>query len=219
MELLTSAGRSLGVVLRRRLTTRIEGTAAEPSKPGVIVLTPELDVLSTTESAHEWIDALPAAGMFATWDMLPAAVYPVATLARSRDSAAGAHALERAVDGRWLMIEAAPLEGDGAGYVAVTLRNATPKETFDILARAHALTRRERDVVTAVCAGLDTNAITQQLLISRHTVQDHLKSIFEKIGVHSRRELLTTFNAPRTLAHRSGLLLDHGAVFWSEDVA
>lgn len=196
LELLTSAGRSLGVVLRRRLTTRIEGTTAEPSKPGVIVLTPDLDVLSTTESAHEWIDALPAAGMFATWDMLPAAVYPVATLARSRDSAAGAHALERAVDGRWLMIEAAPLEGDGAGYVAVTLRNATPKETFDILARAHALTRRERDVVTAVCAGLDTNAITQQLLISRHTVQDHLKSIFEKIGVHSRRELLATFNAP-----------------------
>ena len=107
--------------------------------------------------------------MFATWDMLPAAVYPVATLARLRDSAAGAHALERAVDGRWLMLEAAPLEGDGAGYVAVTLRNATPKETFDILARAHALTRRERDVVTAVCAGLDTSAITQQLLISRHT--------------------------------------------------
>ena len=119
-----------------------------------------------------------------------------ATLARLRDSAAGAHALERAVDGRWLMIEAAPLEGDGAGYVAVTLRNATPKETFDRLARADALTRRERDVVTAVCAGLDTSAITQQLLISRHTVQDHLKSIFEKIGIHSRRELLATFNAP-----------------------
>ena len=58
-----------------------------------------------------------------------------------------------------------------------------------------AVTRRERDVVTAVCAGLDTNTITQQLLISRHTVQDHLKSIFEKIGVHSRRELLATFNA------------------------
>ena len=57
-------------------------------------------------------------------------------------------------------------------------------------------TRRERDVVTAICAGLDTNTITQQLLISRHTVQDHLKSIFEKIGIHSRRELLATFNAP-----------------------
>jgi DNA-binding NarL/FixJ family response regulator len=140
------------------------------------------------------MDALPAAALFDAWGILPAEVYPLAALARSRNPATGARALERAVDGRWVMIEAARLEGDD-GKIAVTLRDAGPTETFDLLCRAYALTQRERDIVRAVLAGLDTRGITERLFISRHTVQDHLKSVFEKTGVHSRRELLTTFNA------------------------
>jgi len=100
------------------------------------------------------------------------------------------------VDGRWLAVEAASLEGDGTGKIAVTLRAAAPAETFGLLCRAHALTHRERDVVAALVAGLDTRAVTERLVISRYTVQDHLKSVFEKVGVRSRRELLTTFSAP-----------------------
>ncbi len=101
----------------------------------------------------------------------------------------------RAVDGRWVMIEAAPLEGEGDGKIAVTLRSATANETFDLLCRAYALSHREREVVAALVAGLDTRAVTQRLFISHHTVQDHLKSVFDKIGIHSRRELLATFSA------------------------
>jgi DNA-binding CsgD family transcriptional regulator len=127
--------------------------------------------------------------------ILPAIVYPVATRARS-GAVTGAHALERGVDGRWVMIEAAPLEGDGPAKIAVTLRAAAPAETFDLLCRAHALTHRERDIVKALVAGLDTRAVTERLVISRHTVQDHLKSVFLKVGVRSRRELLATFSAP-----------------------
>jgi DNA-binding CsgD family transcriptional regulator len=82
-----------------------------------------------------------------------------------------------------------------AGDVAVTFRGATPAETFVILCRAYALTRRERDIVRTVTFGLDTRAIEERLFISRHTVQDHLKSIFDKTGVRSRRELLATFNS------------------------
>lgn len=194
LDLLASVGSSLGSALRRTMYAS-NGGVAEPSPPGVIVLDPELSLVSWTPGARAWIDALPSARLFARFGMLPSVVYPAATLARGR-SLAEAHALLRTVDGRWVMIEAAPLEGQGEGEVAVTLRAATATETFDLLCRAYALTRREREVVAALVAGLDTRAVTQRLFISRHTVQDHLKSVFEKIGIHSRRELLATFSAP-----------------------
>jgi DNA-binding CsgD family transcriptional regulator len=88
-----------------------------------------------------------------------------------------------------------PNEGDADGKIAVTLRGAAPTETFDVFCRGYAFTQRERDVVAAVVAGLDTRAVTERLFISRHTVQDHLKSVFQKIGIHSRRELLARFSA------------------------
>jgi DNA-binding CsgD family transcriptional regulator len=196
LELLARIGPSLGSALRRATLAAHYGDPFEPTLPGVIVLDQKLGVVSWTAAARAWIDALPAAVLLSAWGILPPVVYPVATLSRLPDALAQAHALERTVDGRWLMIQAEPLEGDNeGGKVAVTLRGATPSETFDHLCRAYALTGRERDVVAALMAGLDTGGITERLFLSRHTVQDHLKSIFEKVGVHSRRELLATFNA------------------------
>ena len=194
VDLLASVGPSLGSALRRTMYAG-DGVAAVSSPPGVMVLDSNLSLVSWTAAARAWINVMPSAKLFAQFGMLPSVVYPAATLARKRRSAAAAHALLRAVDGRWVMIEAAPLEGEGNGEIAVTLRSATGSETFDLLCRAYALSRREREVVAALVAGLDTRAVTQRLFISRHTVQDHLKSVFEKTGVHSRRALLAKLNA------------------------
>ncbi len=101
----------------------------------------------------------------------------------------------QAMDGRWVTIEAAPLEGEREGEVAVNLRSATANEKFELLCRVYALSQREREVVSLLVAGLDTRAIGKRLFISAHTVQDHLKSVFAKIGIHSRRELLATLSA------------------------
>jgi DNA-binding CsgD family transcriptional regulator len=195
LELLAQVGPSLGSALRRGIGAASDVAVAAPTAPGVIVLDRDLRPISWTAGARAWIAALPLAGLFATWGMLPATVYPVAALARSGSAAAGAHALERAMDGRWVKMEAAPLEGDGGDRIAVVLRAATPDETFALLCRIYGFTQRERQVVAALTAGLDTRALTEQLFISRHTVQDHLKSIFGKVGVHSRRELLARFSA------------------------
>ena len=38
--------------------------------------------------------------------------------------------------------------------------------------------------------GRTTPEVSAALFVSPHTVQDHLKAIFEKVGVHSRKEFV-----------------------------
>jgi DNA-binding CsgD family transcriptional regulator len=187
--LLAKIGPGLGSALRRNAMRTSDGGSVHASEPGTIVLSHDLQPVSWTAGARAWIDALPSAKLLAGLGMLPTVIYPAATLARSGATAA-ARALVQAVDGRWVMIEAARLEGERPGEVAVNLRAAAATETFALLCRVYALSRREREVVALLVAGLDTRSITERLFISQHTVQDHLKSVFEKIGIHSRGQLL-----------------------------
>lgn len=197
LELLAEVGPDLGGALRRSVMDAGSGVVVEPGPPGVVVLDRDLRLVSSTAGARAWIDALPSAALFAAWGMLPSVVYPAATLARLGRTAQ-AHALLRTIDGRWAMIEAAPLEGRDEGAIAVSIRDATPAETFELRCRAYALSKRERQVVGLLVAGLDTRRITDRLFISPYTVQDHLKSVFVKTGSHSRRELLAKLAAARS---------------------
>ena len=196
LDLLRAVSPMIGSALRRGTMYACDVAVLEPTPPGVIVLDKELRTVSWTAGARAWINALPSAHLFAQFGMLPSAVYPAATLARGGSPAESAHALLRAVDGRWVMIEAAPLEGERDGEIAVSIRRATASETFDLLCRAYALSPRERELVELLVDGIDTRAISRRLAISPHTVQDHLKSVFEKTGIHSRRELLAKLAAP-----------------------
>jgi DNA-binding CsgD family transcriptional regulator len=55
---------------------------------------------------------------------------------------------------------------------------------------AYGLTAREQEIARSVLGGLATIEIARTLQISPHTVQQHLKAIFEKTAVSSRRELV-----------------------------
>jgi len=55
-----------------------------------------------------------------------------------------------------------------------------------------ALTSREREVARLVIDGLSTQDIATALFISVHTVRDHLKMIFGKMGVSRRQDMVAT---------------------------
>jgi len=96
----------------------------------------------------------------------------------------------RTTAGQWASIEAAPLHGSlDDGLIAVTLRSATREEVLNLIYRAYALTAREREIMGLVLAGASTRTMAERLCISVNTCQDHLKAIFDKAGVRSRREL------------------------------
>jgi DNA-binding NarL/FixJ family response regulator len=75
--------------------------------------------------------------------------------------------------------------------IAVTIEDASAAERTALFARAHALSTRESELLTHLAAGRDTHDIAQYMHLSEHTVQDHLKMIFTKTGVRTRRALLT----------------------------
>jgi DNA-binding NarL/FixJ family response regulator len=61
------------------------------------------------------------------------------------------------------------------------------------------LTEREREVLGLLADGLSNAAIGQRLVVSVHTVRNHVANLANKLGAHSRLEVLS-------IAMRKGLL-------------
>ncbi len=191
-------GPHLAAGLRQALLLQVP-TTGDPAAPGVVLLTEDLSVLAVTAQAEYLLSLV--ADPSPRQLPLPVAVYTVATALT---------ALERGIlhentqpttriptaAGPWLSLHASRLRAQrGEGPIAVVVERAQAQATAPLLLSAHGLTVRESDVARLVLRGLSTTAIADTLHISANTVQDHLKAIFDKTGVHSRRDLVGRFLA------------------------
>ena len=166
-----------------------------PLAPSLIVLDEDWRVQSLTPGAEALLAELPGGDTSMAIGTLPPSVLTVAGRAlRSLETAdtAGevAVARVRSETGQWMILHGAPLVRDGSRRVAVIVERADPDRLAPLLMAAYELTEREKDVTRLVLQGETTSSAAAALFISPQTVQQHLKSIFDKTGVRSRRELV-----------------------------
>jgi DNA-binding CsgD family transcriptional regulator len=164
-----------------------------PDSPGLVVLSEDGEVESTTPGVERWLSDLPDGDLDA--GRLPSAVHAVAgralRTAESHDDP-GEVALARVLSrsGTWVVLHGTSLVASGSRRAAVIVEPAHPVRITPLLMSAYRLTEREQEVTRLVLRGHSTAEIAERLSVSPHTVQEHLKKIFEKTGVRSRRELV-----------------------------
>jgi DNA-binding CsgD family transcriptional regulator len=172
-------------VIRRALGRVEHATSVQP--PTVLILDAANEICSITSGGRKVLEELRIHG--ADDAILPNIVRSAATKARwSRNSSRFATRVQGR-NGEWLRIHVSPMDS-GDGSVAVTVEQARPNDLIPILLESYGLTSRETDVVMCLARGLSAKETAEELMISAHTVRDHIKAVYDKAGVNGRGELL-----------------------------
>jgi DNA-binding CsgD family transcriptional regulator len=82
------------------------------------------------------------------------------------------------------------MSGPDGMQTSVVLEPAAPLQLASLFLDAHGLTPAQTRVAALVLQGRSTRQIVNELRISAHTVQEHLRAVFDKFGIGSRRELV-----------------------------
>jgi DNA-binding CsgD family transcriptional regulator len=197
--------------LRRSIVTQPASLSSDADHgPGVVVFDEHGEPESISPAAKRWISEL-IEDPVPTRPTESKVVQAVATRARTIPPGTdplelAARARVRTRSGRWLLLYGTHLSGQPDGRTAVIIHPATPHDIAPVIATSYGLTDREVQVAMQCVAGRATKEIARALDLSRYTVQDHLKSIFDKTGVRSRGELV------------GQIFLDHYATRWEAPV-
>lgn len=185
----------IGSALRRFSNAGRFAAGRNVEAPGTALMSERGQIVSLDASAEAMFEELAGPG----WASLPAPMTPVyAAVAQAvaiKDGRAQGPAsarLRALTSGRWLVIHASCLRGTdgGAGMTALTIEPAKSAQIAPIIVEAYCLTTREQEITRCVARGLSNPEIAAELFLSPHTVRDHLKAVFAKVGVSSRGELV-----------------------------
>ncbi|MFI2362416.1 helix-turn-helix transcriptional regulator [Promicromonospora sp. NPDC019610] len=179
-QLARAVSRTVAVALRRAAARPRPSGGPRPAGPGVMVLDGRGEMLSSNEAARRWMEQLSPQRM---------AVHEVAAASRA-GRGSEAYLRVRSRTGQWLSLWGSVLDGGEPGRVSVVVQPAPTSEIARLLTLAYALSPREQQVLQSVIAGTSAPLIATELQVSVHTVQSHLKSLFAKVGVSGRGQLV-----------------------------
>jgi DNA-binding CsgD family transcriptional regulator len=185
LDFLSSVSPHLADGVRRGL---LLGEALEPDwpdAPGLVVMGEGLSVESVSPEAEHWLKELSGGH-----ERTPAVLLSVAARATGWDGPTLARV--RTAMGRWLVLHGTSITTPAGPRAAVIIEPVARARIASVLMAAYGLTHREREITRLVLMGQSTAQIADDLVIAPFTVQQHLKSIFAKTGVHSRRDLICT---------------------------
>ena len=182
---------------RALLTTGSVAAESAESGVGVVVLGPDMSVKSINAAGEFWLARIREEDWPASHP-LPLVVHALATQLAHIEPSGGkssGHEPEvrlRTGNGDWLAIRASWLSGGDPDRIAIVLEPATAGRLASMVFAARGLTPAQERVAALVLQGRNTHQIMAALHISHHTVQEHLKGVFDKFGVRSRRELVAS---------------------------
>jgi DNA-binding CsgD family transcriptional regulator len=179
------------------LIGKVQAVVRAKPGPGLLLLGEDLSLAGITPAAEAWMDEMPESEWPSSSE-LPWSVYAVAARLLALERGGGQASRDslprsrlRTASGRWLVLHASRLRtADTTGQIAVIFEEAHPAEIAPLIVDAYGLTKREGEITGLILRGLSTTDVSEALHIAPNTVQDHLKAIFDKVGVRSRRELV-----------------------------
>jgi DNA-binding CsgD family transcriptional regulator len=183
-----SIARGIRASLRFDAARRVTGVEA----PGLVVLGPQDEVELITPPARELLASLRADRPAYAEDAMPASVLALAAFARGAPDGhrVGSNVVTVPGSDGWITLHASLPGSPGDGRIAVVLERAGGARSATVRLEAFGATAREREVATLLARGLSRAEIAETLVLSPHTVEDHVKSLYEKLGVASRHELV-----------------------------
>ncbi|MDI5976128.1 helix-turn-helix transcriptional regulator [Amycolatopsis magusensis] len=178
------------VAFLRQYVTAGTLSPLEPNPPpGVLVVGADHQIRQATPQAIEWRRCLSSRQSAPAWT--GKTFFAGLSAAAARSPAAPTLVVGPSASyGRWVACQAELLgEGPGAD-VAVVIQAATANQLLPSLCFWYGITPRERQVVEHLCDAAAPKQIARLLELSVHTVNDHLRSVFRKTGLHGSQELV-----------------------------
>jgi DNA-binding CsgD family transcriptional regulator len=179
--------------LRRALMTGPARQSHPALGHGVVILDADGVVSSMNDAAERWLAQIPE-GDWPSSCQLPMPLLAAAAAASDASPASGVRL--RTARGDWLSVHASQLRGACRPSTVLILEEPGPGELTSLILDSHGVTGAQARVVALVLRGYSTKQIVSQLAISQYTVQEHLRAVFDKLGVRSRAELAATLMRP-----------------------